>query len=237
MGLRFRKSISLGRFLRLNLSKSGVSVGVGPPGLNVNLGPRGIRQTVGLPGTGLYYQETSRWPKPADVAPATEAPTRGSGGTGFGYVETSQWPKGADVAPAIEARPAGSSGVDWKAIGVALAIFGAIAIATYFHGGSPTKSKGTSIGHLELDAPPTQPAVTQPGPDRNLTTDEVRELQTLLRMQGFDAGAPDGVVGPRTLAAAQAFAHARGFESHDGPSLRLLQAAREARQSPSGRVG
>ena len=185
-----------------------------------------------------YYQETSRWPKSADVAPATEARTPGSGGTELCYEETSQWPKSADVAPATEARTAGSSGVDWKVIGVALAVFGAIAIATYFQAGSPTtESKGTSVGYPKLDAPPTQPAVTQAVPDRKLTPDEVRELQALLRRQGFDAGAPDGVVGPRTLAAAQAFARARGLDSHDGLSLRLLQAAREARQSPSGRVG
>ena len=73
MGLRFRKSISFGKFFRLNLSKSGVSLGVGPPGLNVNIGPRGVRQTVGLPGTGVYYQESHQWPKSTEVAPTPTA--------------------------------------------------------------------------------------------------------------------------------------------------------------------
>jgi hypothetical protein len=50
MGLRFRKSFPFGWLIRLNLSKSGVSVGLGPPGLNVNIGPRGVRQNVGIPG-------------------------------------------------------------------------------------------------------------------------------------------------------------------------------------------
>ncbi len=69
MGLRFRKSISFGKFFRLNLSKSGVSLGMDPPGLNVNIGPRGVRQTIGLPGTGLSYQETHQWPKSTEVTP------------------------------------------------------------------------------------------------------------------------------------------------------------------------
>lgn len=90
MGLRFRKSISFGKFFRLNLSKSGVSLGVGPRGLNVNIGPRGVRETVGLPGTGLYYQESYSWPKSPDVAPA---PTE---------------------------QEAGNAELGWKVIGIAL---------------------------------------------------------------------------------------------------------------------
>jgi Protein of unknown function (DUF4236) len=52
----FRKRISLGMALRPNISKSGLSVGVGPPGLNVNLNKRGRRTTIGIPGTGLFWQ-------------------------------------------------------------------------------------------------------------------------------------------------------------------------------------
>jgi Protein of unknown function (DUF4236) len=61
MGLRFRKRISLGGIARLNLSATGASVSVGPKGSNVNLGGVGPnrhrRATVGLRGTGLYYQQ------------------------------------------------------------------------------------------------------------------------------------------------------------------------------------
>jgi hypothetical protein len=61
MGLRFRKRISLGGIAHLNLSATGVSLSVGPKGMNVNLGGIGPnrhrRMTVGLPGTGLYYQQ------------------------------------------------------------------------------------------------------------------------------------------------------------------------------------
>jgi len=57
MPLRFSKRISLGKFLRLNISKSGVGVTVGPRGANITLGPRGTHATVGLPGSGLSYTQ------------------------------------------------------------------------------------------------------------------------------------------------------------------------------------
>jgi hypothetical protein len=58
MGLRFRKTIPLGGLFRISLSKSGLSLGMGPQGMNVNIGPRGIRKTIGLPGTGISYHDT-----------------------------------------------------------------------------------------------------------------------------------------------------------------------------------
>jgi hypothetical protein len=55
MAFRFRKTIRLGKGLKLNLSKSGISASVGKPGATLNFGKRGARTTVGLPGTGLSY--------------------------------------------------------------------------------------------------------------------------------------------------------------------------------------
>jgi len=55
MGFRFRKIFSLGKGMRLNLSKRGMSMSVGKPGATLNIGKRGIRPTVGLPGTGLSF--------------------------------------------------------------------------------------------------------------------------------------------------------------------------------------
>jgi hypothetical protein len=54
---RFRRTISLGRFLRLNLSKRGASVSVGRPGATVNVGRDRVDATIGAPGTGLSYRE------------------------------------------------------------------------------------------------------------------------------------------------------------------------------------
>ena len=61
MPLRFRRSIRLGRGLRINLSKSGASLSVGRRGATVNLGKRGVKTTVGLPGSGISYSETVPW--------------------------------------------------------------------------------------------------------------------------------------------------------------------------------
>jgi hypothetical protein len=194
MGLRFRKSISFGKFFRLNLSKSGVSLGVGPPGLNVNIGPRGVRQTVGLPGTGVYYQESHQWPKSTEVAPT----------------------------PTASSQEASNSGLGWKITGLALAF---IALIVYFGSGSSTTASRHPVATPAPSPPP--PAVHPPKPDRPLNRDEVRELQTLLKKKGFNAGTPDGVVGPKTRAAAQAFVHAHQMkETLTEPSLRVLEAAR-----------
>lgn len=57
MPLRFNKRVSLGKFLRLNISKSGVGLTVGPRGASITVGPRGTHATVGLPGTGLSYTQ------------------------------------------------------------------------------------------------------------------------------------------------------------------------------------
>lgn len=55
MGFRFRKSFKLFPGLRLNLSKSGLSLSAGLKGLMVNFGKKGSHVTVGLPGTGLSW--------------------------------------------------------------------------------------------------------------------------------------------------------------------------------------
>lgn len=58
MGLRFRKSIKILPFVRVNLSKKGISsVSIGGKGLTVNRGRRGTRITAGLPGSGLSYSK------------------------------------------------------------------------------------------------------------------------------------------------------------------------------------
>lgn len=55
MSLRFFRRLNLFPGVRLNLSKSGVSVSVGRPGAWLTLGRRHTQATVGLPGTGLFY--------------------------------------------------------------------------------------------------------------------------------------------------------------------------------------
>ncbi len=55
MGFRFRQTLRLGRFLRINFSKGGASASVGRPGATVNVGRGGPKVTVGAPGTGMSY--------------------------------------------------------------------------------------------------------------------------------------------------------------------------------------
>lgn len=55
MPLRFFSRKTLIPGVRLNMSRSGPSISIGPRGLSHTIGPRGRRTTVGLPGTGLHY--------------------------------------------------------------------------------------------------------------------------------------------------------------------------------------
>lgn len=57
MGLRFRKSIKINDLLKLNISKSGLSVTAGKKGASINLGNNGGFLNLGLPGTGLSYRK------------------------------------------------------------------------------------------------------------------------------------------------------------------------------------
>ena len=54
---RFRKVIPLGKFFRLNLSKTGASLSAGRPGATVNIRNDRVDGTVGVPGSGLSYKE------------------------------------------------------------------------------------------------------------------------------------------------------------------------------------
>lgn len=60
MGLRFRKSIKLGKHTRLNLNKKSFGVSFGGKGARFTLTSKGRRtSTFGIPGTGLSYTTTS----------------------------------------------------------------------------------------------------------------------------------------------------------------------------------
>lgn len=54
MAWRWRKSIGLGKLVRVNLSRRGAGVSVGVPGARVGTGTRGAYTSVSVPGTGLY---------------------------------------------------------------------------------------------------------------------------------------------------------------------------------------
>lgn len=61
MGFRFRKSFKIAPGIRLNLNKKSVGLRIGGKGAGVSFNSKGrVTKTVGVPGTGLYYTDTSK---------------------------------------------------------------------------------------------------------------------------------------------------------------------------------
>ena len=56
MGMRFRKSVSLGKGARINFGKSGMSLTVGGRGASTTFSKRGVYSNLSIPGTGISYQ-------------------------------------------------------------------------------------------------------------------------------------------------------------------------------------
>jgi len=66
VSFRYRKSISLGGGVRLNLSKTGIGISAGVPGLRYSVHSSGrTTRTVGIPGTGIYWRDDHRTHRPA----------------------------------------------------------------------------------------------------------------------------------------------------------------------------
>lgn len=84
MGFRFRKSIGLGKGLRLNIGRRGVGLSAGVPGLRWSANTSGrTSRSIGLPGTGLSHVTTGRWMTPgaAAVGPPDSPPPVPGGGS------------------------------------------------------------------------------------------------------------------------------------------------------------
>lgn len=61
MGFRFYKSVSIGKGVRVGMSKTGVGLGVGAKGFRYSVHSSGrTRKTVGVPGTGVSYSTYGR---------------------------------------------------------------------------------------------------------------------------------------------------------------------------------
>lgn len=74
-----------------------------------------------------------------------------------------------------------------------------------------------------------------PTDDPGLSRAQRRELQELLGARGFDVGAPDGAVGPRTRAAIRAFQASAGLPEDGHPGQRALDALRAKSQPPQAK--
>jgi hypothetical protein len=62
MAWRFYRRTKILPGVSLNWSRSGPSLSVGRRGAHVTVGPRGSRASVGIPGTGISYTTTERFP-------------------------------------------------------------------------------------------------------------------------------------------------------------------------------
>lgn len=87
MGMRYRKSIGLGKGVRLNVGKGSLGISAGVKGAHVSVNSkRGVTTSVGAPGTGVSYSKTRGWGGKgagSDAGmPCTE--TSGWGGNGAG---------------------------------------------------------------------------------------------------------------------------------------------------------
>ena len=61
MGLRFRKSVTLCKGVKLNFGKTGMSVSVGGKGYHKTINTKGqVTTSFGIPGSGIYYTDTKR---------------------------------------------------------------------------------------------------------------------------------------------------------------------------------
>lgn len=187
MGFRFRKRISLGKFARLNLSRSGVSLGLGPRGMNVNLSSRGMRTTVGVPGTGLFWQEQRAWRK---GSPGRRTVAGGTILLIFFALLGSRMcnERASDVShPAPTPTPAIGARSETPTVAAA-----------------PPAETTPRPGDVTA-APPISDDVP-------LSRDAVAEIQRALARLGFDPGPIDGIVGAKTRAAIKAYQAARDLE-------------------------
>lgn len=68
MGVRFRKSVNVAKGVKLNFNKDSVSLTTGVRGAHYTVNSKGTRTTtVGIPGTGLSYQERRSSKSHADI--------------------------------------------------------------------------------------------------------------------------------------------------------------------------
>ncbi len=69
MAIRFRKSIKIAKGVRLNLNKRSVGLSIGGRGARYTINSKGRRtSTIGIPGTGLSFSQTSLRHKPVPTA-------------------------------------------------------------------------------------------------------------------------------------------------------------------------
>jgi hypothetical protein len=80
----FRR-VRLAPGISLNLSGSGPSLSFGVRGAHLTVGWTGMRQTVGIPGTGIFYTNREGWRSGVHSSPSVHG-NEGSGGAAVAVV-------------------------------------------------------------------------------------------------------------------------------------------------------
>ncbi len=80
--VRLFRRVRLAPGVSLNLTGSGPSVSFGVRGAHVTIGKSGVRQTVGIPGTGVFYTNRKGWHSGVHSSPAVH----GNAGKDFAVV-------------------------------------------------------------------------------------------------------------------------------------------------------
>lgn len=83
MGIRFRKSFKIAPGIKLNLNKKSAGITLGTRGAHYTLNSKGTRtSSVGIPGTGLSYTETSGGTKNTKSTTQSNSSNSSKGGNG-----------------------------------------------------------------------------------------------------------------------------------------------------------
>lgn len=95
MGLRYRRSIRLGKYLKLNIGKSSVGLSAGVRGAHMSVNSKGRKTTsVGIPGTGISYVKASTIGKSGHKASGNPYPVQPQ--NNFSPTETAALPPPPD---------------------------------------------------------------------------------------------------------------------------------------------
>ena len=101
---------------------------------------------------------------------------------------------------------------------------------------SPAVAEGAAPEAVDVPVPESTPEPVTPGTAQDLavTTQEVREIQQHLAAQGYNPGAADGVMGPSTRGAIEAFQRDNNLSVTGEPSFSLLDTLRAAPTDGTG---
>jgi membrane-bound lytic murein transglycosylase B len=86
-----------------------------------------------------------------------------------------------------------------------------------------------SVGHLadRIEGAPPLGAAALPD-EEPVSLKAIEEMQALLNARGYDAGRPDGLVGPQTREALRAYQAAEGLPADGYPTLAVIERLRAA---------